>query len=440
MIIVDKELEKRQAAGNPIRVAMSGAGYMARGVATAIIQGIPGMRLVGVANRTLSAAQQLYQEAGAEPPVVATSLGEVEAAVAQGHYVVTEDAHLLCKAAGIEAIIEVTGEIEFGAQVVLKAFESGKHVILMNAELDATLGPILKVYADRHGVVFTNTDGDEPGVAMNLYRFVKSIGYHPVAAGNIKGFIDPYRTPDTQREFAARNSQKPKMITSFADGTKLSMEATILANATGFGVGKRGMNGPRCADVREVLKYLPEDQMLNRGIVDYALGAEPGTGAFVVGYNAEPVRQQYMRYFKMGDGPFYLFYTPYHLPHLQLPLTVARAVLFRDPTVTPAGKPMCDVITIAKRDLSPGETLDGIGGFTCFGTIENADVSRATGLLPMGLSEGCRLIRAVRRDQAILYSDVELPYGRVCDALRAAQESHFPVGTALEVVTTLRSS
>jgi predicted homoserine dehydrogenase-like protein len=427
MIIVDKELEKREATGNPIRVAMSGAGYMGRGIATAIVRGIPGIRLVGVANRTLSEASRLYQDAGSEVPVVADSLGDVESAIAHGRYVITEDAELLCQAAGIEAIIEVTGEIEFGAKVVLKAFEGGKHVILMNAELDATLGPILKVHADRHGVVFTNTDGDEPGVAMNLWRFVKSIGYHPVAAGNIKGFIDPYRTPETQREFAAKNNQKPKMITSFADGTKLSMECTILANATGFGVAKRGMNGPKCADVRDILKYLPQDLMLKRGIVDYALGAEPGTGAFVVGYNAEPARQQYMRYFKMGDGPFYLFYTPYHLPHLQLPLTVARAVLFRDPTVTPAGNPMCDVIAIAKRDLGVGEILDGIGGFTCYGTIENADVARIAGFLPMGLSEACRLRRAVRKDQAILHSDVDLPQGRVCDALRAEQEAFFPL-------------
>lgn len=425
MIIVDTELEKRQAAGNPVRVAMSGAGYMARGIAAAIIQGFVGMRLVAVANRTLSAALQVYHEAQTEPPVVANSIGQMEAALAQGRYVVTEDAQLLCKAAGIEAIIEVTGEIEFGAQIVLSAFEGRKHVILMNAELDATLGPILKVYADRQGVIFTNTDGDEPGVAMNLYRFVKSIGYHPVAAGNIKGFIDRYRTPETQREFAAKNYQKPKMITSFADGTKLSMEATILANATGFGVAKRGMIGPQCADVREVVKYLPKDQMLKGGIVDYALGAEPGTGAFVVGYNAEPVKQQYMRYFKMGDGPFYLFYTPYHLPHLQLPLTVARAVLFRDSTVAPAGKPMCDVITVAKRDLKTHEILDGIGGFSCYGVIENADIAQAERLLPMGLSQGCRLTRDVKRDQAITYTDVTLPENRACDRLRAQQNAHF---------------
>jgi len=304
-------------------------------------------------------------------------------------------------------------------------------VVLMNAELDSTVGPILKVHADRNGVVITNTDGDEPGVAMNLYRFVKTVGYRPVAAGNFKGMIDPYRTPETQKGFAEKYNQKPRMITSFADGTKLSMEAAILANATTFRVAKRGMYGYRCAHVKETLNLYPLDQLLNGGLVDYILGAEPHTGAFVLGYNDHPTKRQYMNYFKMGDGPLYAFYTPYHLPHLQIATTVARAVLFHDPTVAPRGGPVCDVLTIAKRDLKAGEVLDGIGGFTCYGTIDNAEVSRRENLLPMGVSEGCRINRDIPKDQPITYDDVELPPGRLCDKLRAAQNAHFgaPVHT-----------
>lgn len=181
----------------------------------------------------------------------------------------------------------------------------------------------------------------------------------------------------------------------------------------------------QCAHVKDALTLFPEQQLLDGGLIDYLLGAEPGTGAFVVGYSDHPAKRQYMSYFKMGDGPLYAFYTPYHLPHLQLPHTVARAVLFRDPTVAPLGAPVCEVVTIAKRDLRAGEQLDGIGGFTCYGMIENASAARSENLLPMGVSEGCRLTRDIPADQAIRYSDVELPQGRLCDQLREEQSACF---------------
>ena len=218
MIMVDTALEKRQSEGNPVRVAMIGSGFMGRAIALNIITGVPGMELVAIANRTLEQAQRAYREAGVDSVRTINSVSQLEDAVRAGQCAITEDAMLVCQAQCIEAIIEVTGQVEFGAQIALKAIENGKHVILMNAELDATLGPILKVYADRAGVVITDTDGDEPGVAMNLFRFVKTMGYRPVAAGNIKGLIDHYRTPDTQREFAAKYNQSARMVTSFADG------------------------------------------------------------------------------------------------------------------------------------------------------------------------------------------------------------------------------
>ncbi len=425
MIIVDTALEKREREKRPVRVGLVGAGYMGRGIAMQFLTPLAGMRLVAIANRTLTQAQRAYREAGAADPVVVKGVRELESAISEGRHAVTEDPMLLCEAGNIDAIIEATGEIEFGAAVVLKAIGHGKHVVLMNAELDATVGPILKVRADRAGVVITNTDGDEPGVAMNLFRFVKTIGMRPVLAGNLKGMIDPYRTPETQREFAERNKQKPVMITSFADGTKLSMELTVLANATGFRVARRGMLGHKCAHIKDALKLFPLDLFRDGGLVDYVLGAEPHTGAFVMGLEENPIRRQYLNYFKMGDGPLYVFYTPYHLPHVQIPTTVARAVLFGDATVAPQGKPVCSVLTVAKRDLKKGETLDGIGGFTCYGVIDNAGTARGEDLLPMGVSEGCRLKTDVGRDRAIGYSDVELPEGRLCDRLVEEQNAHF---------------
>jgi len=425
MIIVDTALERRERAARPIRVGLVGAGYMGRGIALELLTPIVGMRLVAIANRTLGEALRAYREAGVHAVRPVDSEERLERVVSNGWRAVTDDGLALCRAECIDVIIECTGEVEFGAAVAMTAIEHGKHVVLVNAELDSTVGPMLKVHADRNGVVITNTDGDEPGVAMNLYRMVKMIGYRPVAAGNLKGMIDPYRTPETQKAFAERHQQRPRMITSFADGTKLSMEATVLANATGFRAARRGMYGRRCAHVRDTLTLYPLEELLHGGLVDYVVGAEPHTGAFVLGYADHPIKRQYMHYFKMGDGPLYAFYTPYHLPHLQIVPTVARAVLFGDATVTPLGEPVCDVLAVAKRDLRPGEVLDGIGGFTCYGTIDNADVVRRELLLPMGLAEGCRLIRHVARDQPITYQDVILPEGRMADRLRAEQAAYF---------------
>lgn len=429
MIIVDTVLEKREAEGKPVQVAMTGAGYMGQGIALQIEQYVPGMRLAGISNRTLSRARDAYRNAGREPKEVKT-VSEMEDCISNGGYAITEDPLILCQAEGVDVVIEATGDVEFSAQVVLKAIEYGKHVVLMNAELDATVGPILKTYADRAGVVVTNADGDQPGVMMNLYRFVKSIGYNPVLVGNIKGLQDYYRTPETQKAFAEQHHITPKMATSFADGTKICMENAVVANATGFRVGQRGMYGPRCDHVRETVDLFPVEKMLDTGLVDFILGAEPGPGVFVLGYNDHPERKKYMQYFKMGDGPLYAFYIPYHLPHLEVHLTAARAVLFQDAAVAPLGGPVCEVITMAKRDLKAGDVMDGIGGFTCYGTIDNADVQKSNGLLPMGLSEGCTLKRNIPKDNAIHYSDVMIPSSRLGDQLRAEQDTIFKIITA----------
>ncbi|MCG7853996.1 MAG: Gfo/Idh/MocA family oxidoreductase [Methanosarcinaceae archaeon] len=425
MIIVDSALEKRQQEGNPIKVAIIGAGYMGRGIALQIVQNVKGMSLAAISNRTLSEAKRAYLQAGIETVKPVETVTQLEEAISRSQCAITDDAMLVCEAEGIDAVIEVTGTIEFSARVALKAIENGKHVILMNAELDASIGPLLKVYADRAGVIITNVDGDQPGVIMNLYRFVKAIGCKPVLAGNMKGLQDPYRTPETQKGYAEKYRQKPRMVTSFADGSKISMEMALVANATGLKAGKRGMYGPRCDHVKDAVDLFPTEQMLDSGLVDYVLGAEPAPGVFILGYNEHPIQQQYLNYYKMGDGPLYVFYTPYHLCHFEVPLTVARAVLFQDAAITPLAGPVCDVIAVAKRDLRVGEVLDGIGGFTCYGMIENSGTCQTENLLPMGLSEGCSLICDIPKDQAITYADVELPSGRLCDKLRVEQNTYF---------------
>lgn len=425
MLIADTLLQKRERDNQPIRVGIVGAGYISRGIAAQLLQSPLGIRLAAISNRTVAKAEQILKDAGRADFHNVSSLGQLDDAVLRGGVCVTDDPELLCDSSAIDILIDATSDMEFGARTVLRGLNHGKHIVLLNAALDSTVGPLLKVYADRNDVVVTYTDGEEPGVAVNLFRFVKTIGYRPVAAGNLKGLLDPYRNPETQRAFAERIKASPYMVASFADGTKLSMECTILANSTGLRAGKRGMYGPKCAHVNEVRNLLPVDQMLNGGIVDFVLGAEPHTGAFVIGYNENPINKEYMAAFKMGDGPFYVFYTPYHLPQLQINHTIARAVLFHDPTTSPIGKPVCEVLAVAKRDLKAGETLDGIGGFTCYGLIENSDVAQRENDLPMGLSEGCTLVRDIPKDQVLTYADVKVPAGRLCDKLRAEQDQFF---------------
>ncbi|MGB9714862.1 MAG: NAD(P)H-dependent oxidoreductase [Thermodesulfovibrionales bacterium] len=429
MIIIDKALEKRHLEGNPIRVAMVGAGFMGRGIALQIIKYTVGMKLVAISNRHIENARRAYEEAGIQNLRVVETVTQLEDAIDRGDYAITEDAMILCQASGIDAIIEVTGTIEFGAHVVMKAIENGKHIVVMNAELDGTIGPILKVYADKAGVVFSNADGDQPGVIMNLYRFVKGIGVKPVLCGNIKGLHDPYRNPTTQEAFAKKWGQKPHMVTSFADGTKISFEQAIVANATGMRVGKRGMFGPTVPSgthIKEAVNLYPLEELNNsQGIVDYVVGAEPSPGVFVLGTHDNPIQKHYLNLYKLGEGPLYCFYTPYHLCHFEVPNTVARAVLFGDATIAPMGAPYVDVVATAKINLKAGQVLDGIGYYMTYGQCENSDVVRAESLLPMGLAEGCRLKRDIPKDQVLTYNDVELPQDRLCDKLRAQQNEYF---------------
>jgi predicted homoserine dehydrogenase-like protein len=429
MIVIDRELEQRHAEGRPVRVAMVGAGFMGRGIALQISTSVPGMQLVAIANRTLDRARDAYALSGAENVRLVESAAQLEQAIREGRPAVTDDALLVAQAEQVDAVIEVTGTVELAAQVTLAAIDAGKHVVLMNAEVDGTVGPILKTYADRAGVVLTNADGDQPGVQMNLYRFVRGLGVTPVLCGNIKGLHDPYRNPTTQAQFAERWGQNPQMVTSFADGTKISFEQAIVANATGMRVARRGMLGPEVetgTPIQEAAElFLAQELTEGPGIVDYVVGAAPNPGVFVFGIHDNPTQQHYLNLYKLGEGPLYCFYTPYHLCHFEVPNTVARAVLFGDATIAPAGSPRVDVLTAAKVDLAAGETLDGLGGYMTYGLAENSDVAAAERLLPIGLALGCRLKHDVRRDKVLAYEDVELPEGRLADRLRAEQDATF---------------
>ncbi|MEM1102644.1 MAG: NAD(P)-dependent oxidoreductase [Pseudomonadota bacterium] len=430
MIIVDTALAKRSEEGQPIRVGMIGAGFMARGVALQIASSTPGMVVSAIAARNLDAARRAFDEAGQGDLVESVdSARGMASALDAGKKAITDDPMLIAEDPRIDIVLEVTGSIGFAASVVLRAIAHGKHVALMNAELDGTVGPLLKRKADAAGVVYTNVDGDQPGVMMNLYRFVKGMGVRPLMCGNIKGLHDPYRNPTTQEGFAKKWLQKPAMVTSFADGTKISLEQAIVANGCGFRVMKRAMMGPTVpagTPLEEAIKAFPEDKLMEGpGWVDYITGAAPAPGVFVLGTIEHSMQRHYLNLYKLGEGPIYCYYTPYHLCHFEVPTTLARAVLFQDAALAPAGGPQVEVVAQAKTDLKAGATLDGLGEYTTYGVAENADVTAAEGLLPIGLAEGCVLKRDIPKDQTLTRADVTLPDGRLIDELRAEQDAAF---------------
>ena len=430
MIMVDSALKKLEEEGRPIRVGLVGAGAMAKGVANLIINSTPGMQLAAISNRTPERAMEAYAVSGIDTAREVSSLEALEERVHSGTPVVTDDSTLLCKAGNIDVIIDATGAVEFGAELALKAFDSQKDVVSLNAELDATVGSIIQHHARKAGVMYAIADGDQPSVEMNLLRFVKGIGVEPLVCGNIKGLQDHYRTPTTQKAFAEQWGHSPYMVTSFADGSKISTEQACIANATGMQVEMRGMRGgdheghvdELCQNGRYDVDRLRE----LGGVVDYVVKAQPGPGVFVFGTIDDPMHKHHLKLYKLGDGPLYSFYRPYHLCYFEVPMSVGRAVIFRDHALE-ALRPTVDVITTAKRDLKAGETLDAIGGYAMYGQCENYSVVRSEKLLPQGLAEGCVLKRDLPQDAALSYDDVELPKGQVCHQLRAEQDAIFPV-------------
>jgi predicted homoserine dehydrogenase-like protein len=434
MILVDDALQARQDAGNPIRVGLVGAGFMCQGLTNQIAHGVVGMRVVAISNRKVERASGVFKYAGYQDVAFADTQRALDEAIESERPVVTEDAFLLARSGLIDVLVDATGSVEFGARVTLEAFKHGKDVVLLNAEIDATIGPILQTYAAKHGVILSACDGDEPGAQINLYRWVKGLGLTPRVIGNVKGLQDPYRNPTTQQGFAEKWGQNPAMVTSFADGSKISFEQAIVANATGFKVRSRGMSRglEYRGDVMQIGQLYDIDECRKLGgIIDYVVGT-PLTKVYVLAEHDDPKQRHYLNLYKMGEGPLYSFFTPYHLVHFEVPNAIARVALFRDPVAKPLGGPVVEVCAVAKRDLKAGEVLDDYGMYMTYGEAVNAEEMCEQQYLPEGLVEGCKLLRDISKDSVIRYSDVVLPQGRISDRLRAEQYRHFRGATWLE--------
>ena len=434
MVIVDNALKARQEQGKPIRVGLIGAGFMGQGLTNQIVNSVPGMRMAAIYGRNIKKALHLYNYAGIDDVIVASKQAQLDDAIRAGKAVITEDAFLIARSENIDVLVDVTGSVEFGSQLCLEAFKHKKDVVLMNAEIDATVGPILQTYAAKENVILSACEGDEPGVQLNLFRWVKGLGLTPRVMGNIKGLQDPYRNPTTQKGFAEKWGQNPAMVTSFADGSKISFEQSIVANATGFKVRTRGMSRglEYKGDVMQIGKlYDVNEARKLGGIIDYVVGT-PLTKVYCLAEHPDPKQQHYLNLYKLGEGPLYSFFIPYHLVHFEVHNAIGRVVLFRDSIAKPLAGPVVEVCAVAKRDLNAAEILDDYGMYMTYGEAVNVEEMSSKRYLPEGLVEGCKLKRAIKKDEVITYDDVELPPNRLADRLRAEQYRHFRGETWLE--------
>jgi len=418
-----RELRRRQQFGRVIKVAVSGIGSMGRGIALQL-RSMHGVEPAILVNRTVEHAVEAWLTAGVprDEIVISEDPRLLQIAVEQGLACVCREVSAALALKEIEVLVEATGTVGPGARSVLSAIHSGKHVVVMNAELDATVGCYLAERARQQGVVYGYADGDHPGVLMRILEWADLLGFEVVAAVNCRDSVDVRATPDSAMQRAARMRTSPKIACSFMDGTKMNLVSAVLSNATGLVPEVRGMHG-----VKTTIKDAVRDfgNVLGRpGVVDYALGGDFGEGVFVIGRCTDWERVgHYSDYLKLGPGPDYLFFRPFHLCHLEATLSVAEAVIYREPTIAPIGAPVADVIAVAKRNLHPGDVLDGIGGFSFYGQIDT--VERAREFVPCGLASGAVVVRAVAADEPIPREAVEFSAGDYGLNLRCLQDTLF---------------
>jgi predicted homoserine dehydrogenase-like protein len=319
--------------------------------------------------------------------------------------------------------MEATGDVLVGAEVAFDALKSGKHLVAANPETQATIGPILKRIANESGVIYSDVDGDQPGIIKNLYDYSTSLGLAPLVAGNCKGVLKRYATPETQTPFAMEHGLKPWIASAAADGTKLNIEMAVVANATGMLPYSNGMVGPQTS-LDTLLADFDRLGLLSAGpIVEYTLGIPNGT--FVIVRDDDPEVQRDFAYLKMGDGPYYVLYRPHVLIHYEAPLSAAEAALYRTATITPNDDPpVADVAAFAKRPLNAGQRLDGIGGADSYGLIVRTGEVE---LLPIGLSSFARLTRDIAKDEPIPLDAVEFEDDNLVLDLRRQQDSLYAV-------------
>src|SRR3954468_20730356 len=390
-----RQLQRLDQRHEAIRTAVIGAGFMGRGLIYQLSR-TPGMFPALLVVRNPDRGVDAYRACGfnATEIIVSDNARTLADAVQRRKPAVTTNIDAAASVIPLDVFIEATGQVEYGARCALSAIVHHKHFVSLNAETDATVGPILKEKADMAGVVYSNADGDQPGVLMRLIEYCRGCGFEVRCAVNCKGFMNIRATPDSIKEWAIKQNTSPRMTCAFTDGTKMNIELNVVCNAANLLPAKRGMIGVK-TDLKNALEdFQISGALTDHGSVDYTLAGDFAGGVFVIARAEHPeMVKPYLRYLKMGDGPDYLFYRPYHLCHIETPLSAAEAVIYREPTIAPLGKPIAHTIALAKRNLQAGEMLDGIGGFNVYGELERAE--EANGFLPIGLAENLQLTRAI---------------------------------------------
>ncbi len=429
MLGMNRRLAELEENGTPIQAAIIGAGQMGTGMVSQMLA-MKGMRPAVVADINIESARKAFLNANITEDQIAVveTAEEGMQAIEEGKFVITSDAMLAAKIPQIDAVVEATGVPDVGAHVAMDCIFEKKNIIMMNVEADVTIGPLLKKLADNAGVVYTGSHGDEPGAVMELYDFATALGYDVRVVGKGKNNkLDFNANPDSVLEEATRRGVNPKMLACFKDGTKTMVEMTAMSNATGFLADVRGAHGPSgtVEELPGIFQLKEEGGILNGyGKIDFVNGVAPGVFVIVSSPLKEVHRE--MHYLSMGDGPNYVLYRPYHLCSLETPLTVARAVLDHEPTIVPLGGPVSECVTVAKIDLKAGQMLDGIGGYTVYGTIESAVIAKQEKAVPLGLiNRKTKLIRDVKKGELVTYDDIELDTNSFIVQLRQLQDQLF---------------
>lgn len=398
-------LARRASEQGDEPIAIVGAGYVGTGVVHSIAQS-PGMRPALVVNRDPDRALAAFAGLGmtADDVVVSDDLAVLARAIEVGRPAVTTHSSALTDLP-IMLVVEATGALDYGTETILSSLASGRHVVSFNAECDALLGWRFHETARRAGVVYTIADGDQPGVLFRLKQEVEAMGFEPTAYLNCKRHLDVHQNPETGAGYAARDTTSAHMTTAFGDGTKMQVEQSVVANATGAIPDVRGMHGIR-STVATAAVDIPATLSAPRR-VDFTLGGDFGAGVGIVARHPHhELHRQAMGFYKMGPGPDYFFFRPYHLVHLEIPLTIAEVLLDREPLITIDEPHVAEVVAMAKKDLVAGEALDCIGGFSAYGLVDTS--AAAAGLLPVGLVEYATMTSNVAMDQAIPLSAVSL--------------------------------
>lgn len=392
-----------------IRVAVVGIGSMGKGLVYQI-HTTPGMRPAAIADIQIKRAIDCAKWLKAEYEIVDT-LDDLNFTIQRGKIAITENAELLASSSLIHVLIESSNSVFQGATHAMKALHNHQHVVMMNFEADLMYGPLLLRAAEEQGVVYTCADGDKSTAIKKLIDEISLGGFDLVMAGNVKNFQDRYTNPDKIAFEADMRNLDHAMCSYFADGTKVAVEMGVLANAINGKVSVPGMHGHRASSIYDIFKLHNFDKEWDgqTPIVDYLLGAEPRGGVFVIGHTKDKFQQATLGWFPpdIGPGPYYIFYRPYYLGHIEAMQCVAEAYLDHTARLQPASGMKTNVFAYAKHDLKAGCTLDGKGGHTCYGLLENMSDNFIEPGLPILISDNLKLKRDIRKDQRIGLNDVE---------------------------------